>query len=94
MSEPGYWIYETSGVLRPVIRAYLNDDPMTGEQIAAMRAYLRQWIGADVWDKNPYARDCDREWLAELRAEIDGLTSREAIKAWLEKASVGGIDPL
>jgi hypothetical protein len=39
MSVPGYWMYETSGVLRPAIENYLNNRPMSPENIAAMRAY-------------------------------------------------------
>ena len=40
LSAPGYWKHETSGVLRPAVEAYLGGGPMTGSQIAAMRAYL------------------------------------------------------
>lgn len=42
---PGYWMHETTGVLRPAIEAYLSRslDPhspeMTPEQIAAVRGY-------------------------------------------------------
>lgn len=82
---PGYWLYETSGVLRPAVEAYLTGRPLSGEQIAALRAYLRQWIAAD-WRGGAE--------LAELRAAIDGLTNREAIKAWLDRAEPLGIDPL
>ena len=64
MSAPFYWMYETSEVLRPAIEA----------QIAAMRAYLRQWIAAP-W-KGP--------GIDALRQRIDDLTSREAIESWLE----------
>jgi hypothetical protein len=28
-SAPGYWMNETSGVLRPAIEAYLNHDELT-----------------------------------------------------------------
>jgi hypothetical protein len=85
MSEPGYWMHETSGVLRPAVEAYLGDRPMTGEQIAAMRAYLRQWIFSSVW----VGAD-----IAKLRSRIDGLQSRAAIEAWLDEAEPLGIDPL
>jgi hypothetical protein len=74
---------ETSGVLKPAIVAYLNHEAMTDAQVAAMRAYLRQWIMADVWiDVEP------------LRAKIDSLTSRRAIKSWLDQAAEINIDPL
>jgi hypothetical protein len=93
-TAPGYWMYETTGVLRPVIEAYLGGEPMTEAQIAAMRAYLRQWIGAPVWDTNPHAGPMEHAWLAGMRARIDDLTSRKAIANWLNDAVTGGIDPL
>ncbi|MEI9971101.1 MAG: hypothetical protein WDO73_03055 [Ignavibacteriota bacterium] len=46
---PKFWMYETSGVLRPAIEAYLHNRPMTVGQIALMRVYLRQWIMSPVW---------------------------------------------
>ena len=59
---------------------------MTQEQIATMRAYLRQWIMAPwCWIGKP---------VEELRGRIDQLTSREAIDEWLWKALEVGIDPL
>jgi hypothetical protein len=85
MSAPGYWMHEESGVLRPVVVAYLKDQPLTDAQIAVMRSYLRQWITANVW-VGPA--------IAELRRRIDGLTSRQAIADWLDDAIDLGIDPL
>jgi hypothetical protein len=92
--EPGYWRFETSGVLRPAVEAYLNDAPLTTEQIAALRAYFRQWIGSPVWDQNPHSGPEEQGWLGRMRADIDGLTSRAAIERWIEAAIDGGIDPL
>jgi hypothetical protein len=94
MSEPGYWVYETSGVLQPAVEAYLRGEVLTGEQIAAMRAYLRQWIGSPVWDQNPHAGADERAWLAGMRLACDALLSREAIEAWLDQAIEAGLDPL
>jgi N-acyl-D-aspartate/D-glutamate deacylase len=75
---------ETSGILRPAIERYLNNEPMTDADIAAMRAYLRQWMAGP--------------WLGisipQLRSRIDGLTSRAAIADWLADALVEDIDPL
>lgn len=82
---PGYWMAESTGALRPAIEAYLSGGPVSADQIAALRAYLRQWIFAPVWLGND---------LIELRRRIDGLTSREAISAWLADALEIGIDPL
>ena len=93
MSEPsvesapqiGYWMNETSGVLKPAIVAYLNHDEMTKEQIAAMRAYLRQWIAGD-WMPGPM--------LDSLRTQVDRLTSQSAIASWVGVAAGMEIDPL
>jgi hypothetical protein len=78
-------MYETTGVLRPAIEAYLHGREMTPEQIATMRAYLRQWIMAPAW----MGEDID-----ELRRQLGGLTNRAAIDAWLDLAEQCGIDPL
>ena len=95
MSEiPGYWKFETSGVLRPAIEAFLVGAPMTDEQIAAMRAYLRQWINSPIWDKNPHATEDYRQWLAMQSRLVDSLTSHATIKVWLAGAVDMGIDPL
>ena len=82
---PGYWMHETSGVLRPAVEAYLNGGPMSDVQIAAIRAYLRQWIAAPAW-KGPM--------IDVLRTQIEELTTRDAIAAWLDRAMDEGIDPL
>ena len=84
---PGYWMYETSGALRPAIAAYLKGDEMTPAEIAAMRVYLRQWIMAACWGE-------DDDGIKALRAGIDGLTSRQAIHEWLAVALDENIDPL
>lgn len=82
---PGYWMYEQSGVLIPVVQAYLHGQPMTLKQIATMRAYLRQWISAPGF----IGPEID-----ELRGRVDGLTSQEAIDVWIYDAVEAGADPL
>jgi hypothetical protein len=82
---PGYWMNETGGRLRPAIEAYLKDQPLDEAEIATIRAYLRQWIDAPVWH-GPAIND--------LRARIDDLTSRQAIRQWLDDAAEADIDPL
>lgn len=82
---PGYWMNETSGVLAPAVKAYLEHDELTPQEIAALRAYFRQWINAPAFVG---------EDVEALRKGIDGLTSREAIERWLDKAIDAGIDPL
>ena len=91
---PGYWMDETSGILRPAVEAYFRHEALNEAQIAALRAYLRQWINSPVWDQNPHATETDRELLAELRHGVDRLLTREAIDLWLYEAVAIGIDPL
>jgi hypothetical protein len=82
---PGYWMHETSGVLRPAVLAYLDGKALTGEHVAALRAYFRQWIGAPHW----YGPDIEA-----LREGVNALTSRTAIERWLSLALESGIDQL
>jgi|HubBroStandDraft_4_1064222.scaffolds.fasta_scaffold59061_2 hypothetical protein len=81
---PGYWMNETSGVLVPAVQAYLNNQPMTDRQIAAMRAYFRQWMNAD-W-KGPM--------IDPLRTKVNEIATREDITAWLDMALSENIDPI
>jgi hypothetical protein len=85
METPGYWMNESSGALRPAIVAYLQREPLSEAYIAAIRAYLRQWIMAPVW----VGPEIDA-----LRAGIDRLTTRQAISRWLDVALDENIDPL
>lgn len=84
MSAPGFWMDETSGVLRPAVWAYLRGEPMLTEHIVALRAYLRQWILGD-W-QGPE--------IAARRREVELLTTREEIDRWIDRAVAIGIDPL
>jgi hypothetical protein len=81
---PGYWMHESTGVLRPAVKHYLNNEPMTVADIAAMCAYLRQWMSG------PWRG----EELEALRLGLDRINSREAIDDWIELAAELGIDPL
>lgn len=88
---PGFWMHETSGVLRPAIIAYLAAaiDPaapaMSRQEIAAMRVYLRQWIAAPTWIG---------PMIDVLRSQVEEIASREDIDRWLDRALEQGIDPL
>ncbi len=94
MPEPSYWMAETSGRLLPDVLAFLNGTDLTPEHVGALRAYCRQWISADIWDLNPHASDEDKACLAELRADVDKLTTRAALSSWLRRATEEGLDPL
>lgn len=82
---PGYWMYETSGVLRPAVIAYLNQEQLSQEHIAALRAYFRQWAAAPAWRGPEVER---------LRQSVDFLHTRRAIRAWIDQADALGMDPL
>jgi hypothetical protein len=94
ISVPGYWENENLGVLRPAIEAYLQGGPMTESQIAAMRGVPAAVDQRKRVGPNSHAAAKERTWLAEMRARVDGLTSREAIERWLDDALEGNIDPL
>ena len=81
---PGYWMYETSGVLRPVVENYLTGGKMTARDIATMRSYLRQWM-AGPW-VGPM--------IDVLRSQIDDIQNRDDIARWLDRAMDENIDPL
>ena len=80
-----FWMYDTSGVLRPAVRAYLKGKPMTAKDIAAVRTYLRVWI---------FAPEFDGEGIEALRHTVDELASREAIEDWLATAREEWVSPL
>jgi hypothetical protein len=93
MSEPGYWINETSGVLIPAVKRYL-DGELQDADIPVIRAYLRQWIGASAWDANPYQDADSAKELANLRSRVDAISTRADLDAWLNTAIDMGMDPL
>jgi hypothetical protein len=85
MSHSDFWMYETSGVLRPAVRAYLKGKPMTARDIAAIRTYLRVWV---------FAPELDGDSVEALRQTVDGLASRKAIEDWLATARKDWVSPL
>jgi hypothetical protein len=88
-------MYETSGILKPAIQAYLErKKTLSAEQIAILRAYFRQWIESGVWDNNLYATNAAKGRLRELRSDIDNLTSVDSIDRWLQRCLEEGLDPL
>lgn len=82
---PGYWMYETTGILKPAVHHYLHRKTLSERDVAALRAYFRQWMEGD-W--------AETSGVQELRRDVDKLLSREAIEHWLDRALAEGIDPL
>jgi hypothetical protein len=79
---PGYWMNETSGKLAPVVEKYLRGEVLTTDEVAIMRAYLRQWIAGDF------------QGVDHLRLRVGRLTTTRMIREWLKDAEDIGIDPL
>ncbi len=91
---PGYWQDEVSGVLRPVVEDLLNGKVLSADQIAIMRAYLQQWIGSPVWDRNPFLDAISTPHLEDLRRRVDKITTDDDLEEWLVDADNYGFDPL
>jgi hypothetical protein len=81
---PGFWMNEITGALRPAVEAYLRGEELTEAGFDILRSYLRQWIAAPV-----YAGAA----IEELRASVDGLTTRRALDEWVALAEEAGVDP-
>ncbi len=86
LGVPGYWRAETSGVLAPVVEAYIKGQTLTHGQIVVMKMYLRQWTMAPVW-----AGDAELE---ALRWSVEQIQTQQDISDWLWKALAEGHDPL
>jgi hypothetical protein len=88
---PLYWGDEQSGVLKEAIRAFydssLHKKPLAQEHLELVRHYLAYVIHAPCWLD-------DSGVLAQLRREVNGLTSVEEMNAWLNKCLEIGVDPL
>jgi hypothetical protein len=84
-SDPDFWMYDTSGVLRPAVRAYLKGKPLTAKDIAAIRTYFTVWV---------FAPEFDGGGVEALRQTVDGLASRGAIDDWLAMARKEWVSPL
>lgn len=83
MEPPGYWRYETSGVLAPVVMKYIHRQELNAEEIGIMRAYLRQWMARGDWRVE-----------GDLLQRVDTIRTRADIDRWIHDALAFGIDPL
>jgi hypothetical protein len=85
MTARGYWMNETSGILRPTVEAYLGGVELSETGLMALRQYLERSITAPNWRG---------EGVEGLRERIEDLDTREKLEAWLDDALDIGIDPL
>jgi hypothetical protein len=83
--RPKFWMNESTGILAPVVEAYLVGDALTAEQVHLMRVYLRQWIDSPVWKGDA---------IEKLRATVEHISNKTDITNWLDAAMDEGIDPL
>ncbi len=90
---PGYWMNETSGLLRPAVKGFLEGRPLTEAEIALLRAYFQQWIGGPGTSRLS-GHDFRGPEIEALRRSVDTLTTRRALAAWVRKAVEAGVDPL
>jgi hypothetical protein len=79
----GYWMNETSGVLRPIVERYLNGGDLDDAAIAIMRAYLPQWMEGEAWFG-----------AAMLRTRVAAIATTADLRDWLNAAAEIGVDPL
>jgi hypothetical protein len=91
---PRYWMHETSGALKPVIRAYLAGRRLDPFQIGLMRRYLEQWFDSPVWDLNPHQTAASKLSFDSLRRRVREIQTNDDIKDVLEAAVEMGADPL
>lgn len=80
----GYWMDKPCGLLRPAVEAYLNGEPLTLQDCAAIRAYLREWF-IGPWHG---------EAIRHLKDEIATIVDRGSFTAWLAEAADEGIEPI
>jgi hypothetical protein len=85
VSIPGYWMNETSGVLKPVVLKYLDGQGLDSAEVSIIRAYLQQWIGAPAFVGPDVVR---------LRERVDQIMSTDDVRDWLADALDAGVDPL
>ena len=90
---PGYWMNEEGGELKPAIERYLNNCADRAD-VPILRAYLRQWVCATVWDENPHRVSGRYGMLALLRQRVNEIRTVADVHEFLELLELEGIDPL
>lgn len=91
---PLFWSHETSGVLAPIVMAYLKRKPLTAEQLDILVEYCVHWINAPCWGgaESDVHGDLAEEF-ADLRDRIKRITTARDLQRWCLDALDVGIDP-
>jgi hypothetical protein len=85
-AAPKHWTHESSGILAPVVMAYIRGGVLTEPQIKIMQAYLHQWVRSEAW-----AGDSKLE---ALRLRVVTIQTQEDIHGAVAAAVALGMDPL
>ena len=83
---PKFWMHESSGVLEPVVIAYLHDEELDVAQVKLMKAYLWQWVKSPVWGPSGT--------LETLRLRVAAIETYEDLGQAIHLATELGMDPL
>lgn len=84
---PGYWKHETSGVLAPVVQAYLNGEKLNAFELRIMQNYVYQWVAHPTW-KETNGR------LQTLILKVAAIETQADLQQCIEAATLLGLDPL
>jgi len=83
---PKFWMYESSGVLKPVVTKYLNGEALDAKEVKVFQAYLWQWYKSPVWEPSGM--------LEALRLRVAAIATRQDIDDIIEAGLEIGMDPL
>ena len=83
---PKYWRYETSGMLQPVVRMFINGARLLPADVKIMKAYLWQWVGSPVWAPSGT--------LEALRLRVAAIETQEDLDGCVWAAVELNMDPL
>ena len=84
-APPHYWMTEQTGRLADAVEAYMNGDALAKDQLALIKAYLRQYLERAVM-----TGDAKRERLLEQAAAL--RDSRE-IERFADDLAEIGVEP-
>jgi hypothetical protein len=91
---PKFWRYETGGELVPAMERYIRGESLQLRDVSLIRAYLRQWVEAPVWEMNPLRTLESSIALGILRAKVAGASTKGHLDSCVQFAIELGMDPL
>ena len=82
---PRFWMDETTGKLAEAIEVYMRTEPLSDEQLALLKVYLRQYVERAV-----ISQDADRRKLLE---RIEKLRRVADVERLADSLSEAGVEP-